>query len=243
MSRRSGIADDMLEVLWTDMGGRNFCFGPESALIRVCPFKIRCALGHFLWRMRARVCWVTDARKNLTFSDGCAQWFFEERMRARVGVSPGCAQPTWQMRATPRTRITRKSDYPSPGHTTSFIGVKVVCTFKAAGFHIGSYGLIDFWAKLGYFPGGSSPSRPFIWKPPRQEALPGGWGSRSELSTAYSTDILQNSKQSSKRKLAGLFCHFQWKQTFELWLRALLRAFENVTAGNRWLLLLLVTVI
>ena len=68
-------------------------------------FRIGCAIGSSIWRMRARVFWVMGAGKRLTFFDGCAQRFFEERMRATVGVSPGCVQPTWWMRATPLTII------------------------------------------------------------------------------------------------------------------------------------------
>jgi len=41
--------------------------------------------------------------KGLTFVDGCAEQFSEERMRARVGVSPRCAQPTSWMRVAPLT--------------------------------------------------------------------------------------------------------------------------------------------
>jgi len=40
-----------------------------------------------------RVFFMTDARKGLTFFDGCVQRFFEEQMCARVGVSLRCAQP------------------------------------------------------------------------------------------------------------------------------------------------------
>jgi len=60
-------------------------------------FEIRCALWSFLWRMRARVCWETHACKGFIFFDGCAQQFCEERMRARVGISPACA--TYMMAA------------------------------------------------------------------------------------------------------------------------------------------------
>jgi len=41
--------------------------------------------------MRARVCGEMHACKGFIFFDGCAQQFFEERMCARVGISPGCA--------------------------------------------------------------------------------------------------------------------------------------------------------
>jgi len=85
--------------------------------------------------MHARLCWVTDAPKGLTFFDGCAQRSFEARMRARVGVSPGCAQPAWRMRATPLTKVhlhsVTSNFFQNHWSWLQFFGV-LVFTFKSS---------------------------------------------------------------------------------------------------------------
>jgi len=43
----------------------------------------------------------TDARNQKGHFDGCTQWTFGQRMRARYGPDPRCAQPTSRMHATP----------------------------------------------------------------------------------------------------------------------------------------------
>ena len=61
-------------------------------------------------RMRARVIsekdarksdFETDVRNNMGYFDGCTQRTFGQRMRARYGTNPGCAQPTSRMHAIP----------------------------------------------------------------------------------------------------------------------------------------------
>ena len=183
-----------------------------------------------------------DGRKDLTFSDGCAQWFFEERMRARVGVSPGCAQPTWRMRATPQTRSTHKSDNPSPGHTTSSIGVKVVWTFNGAGPHVGSCGLIDFFGKIGMFSRWLLSLQALHLETTQTGSPPRGgkfynqsWVQPIPPAVTFSKARCKARIWSSQVSSATL----KWKQTSELWLRALLQAFWK--CHRRWLRIAFIT--
>ena len=52
-----------------------------------------------------------QARVFLGHFDGCTQRTFGQRMRARYEANPGCAQPTYRMRATPLTGIARVCQY------------------------------------------------------------------------------------------------------------------------------------
>ena len=54
----------------------------------------RCTQGSFLKRMHARVFLGADVRNRKGHSDGCTQRTFGQRIRARYGANPGCAQPT-----------------------------------------------------------------------------------------------------------------------------------------------------
>jgi len=60
-----------------------------------------CMQGSFLKRMHARVFLGTDVRNQKGHSDGCTQRTFGQRVRARYGANPGCAQPESRMHATP----------------------------------------------------------------------------------------------------------------------------------------------
>ena len=59
-----------------------------------------CTQGSFLKWMHARVFWNTDVRNHKGHFDGCTQRTFWQRIRARYGPNPGCAQPISRMRAT-----------------------------------------------------------------------------------------------------------------------------------------------
>jgi len=59
-----------------------------------------CTQGYFL---------CTDARNQKDHFDGCTQWTFGLRMRARYGANPGCAKPTSRMHAT--SLISRRPNY------------------------------------------------------------------------------------------------------------------------------------
>ena len=54
-------------------------------------------------RMHATVKFDTDACNQKPCFHGCAQRTFGQRMRAKYGANPRCAQPTSQMHATPLT--------------------------------------------------------------------------------------------------------------------------------------------
>jgi len=62
-----------------------------------------CTQGSFLKRMHARIFWGTDARNQKGHFDGCTQRTFGQRIRAKRGANPRCAQPISQMHATPPT--------------------------------------------------------------------------------------------------------------------------------------------
>jgi len=61
------------------------------------------AQGSFPKRMHGRVFFETDARNPNVHFDGCVERTFGQRICARYGANPGCAQPISRMQATPLT--------------------------------------------------------------------------------------------------------------------------------------------
>ena len=89
----------------------NTCF--QSFLTSSCPrrprnqfshcsyFSIPCTQWSFLKQMHARVVLCTDVCNQKGYFDGCMQRTLGQRMRARYGANPGCAQLISRMHATP----------------------------------------------------------------------------------------------------------------------------------------------
>jgi len=67
-----------------------------------------CMQESFLKRMHARVLWANDVCNQKGHSDGCTNRTFGQRMRARYGANPGCAQPTSRMSTTSLTQTIAK---------------------------------------------------------------------------------------------------------------------------------------
>jgi len=68
------------------------------------------AQGSFPKRMHGRVFFETDARNPNVHFDGCVERTFGQRICARYGANPGCAQPTSRMHATPLTARERERE-------------------------------------------------------------------------------------------------------------------------------------
>jgi len=99
----------------------------------------RCTQGSFLKRMHARVVLGTGARNQKGHFDGCTQRTFGQRMRARYGANPGCAQPTSRMRATTLTMLWSPETYTHThwlrhAHTHTHTRTHIIYSWHASGY-------------------------------------------------------------------------------------------------------------
>jgi len=93
MIGEGGIWGASGEEFW--IGSHIFCISIRGATMLVFSYSENgCKQGLFLKRIHARVFLGTDARNQKGHLNGCTHRTLGQRMHARYGVNPGCAQTT-----------------------------------------------------------------------------------------------------------------------------------------------------